>query len=247
MKTQATYGDFDFNNIWIMKNSYPAFKTFNFNFITSISANDVTVNKNKTKTINYTVSPADAVFKRVSYTSTKASIAKVSSEGVVTGVAEGSTTIKLTALDGSGKTKTINVKVTNLALDFGNLNVDEDNYYILKVNPNTRVSAITNEITTSGTVTVKNKAGTTLASSSLITSGSTVNITLSGTTYKYTVVVMGDTTGIGTVKMSSVMKVADYLFDKNVMKEAYYVKAADVTGDGKITMSDVMKLANSLF
>jgi hypothetical protein len=58
---------------------------------------------------------------------------------------------------------------------------------------------------------------------------------------------MGDTTGIGTVKMSSVMKVADYLFDKNVMKEAYYVKAADVTGDGKITMSDVMKLANSLF
>lgn len=247
MKTQATYGDFDFNNIWIMKDSYPAFKTFNVNFITSISANDVTVNKNKTKTINYTVSPADAVFKRVSYTSTKASIAKVSSEGVVTGVAEGSTTIKLTALDGSGKTKTINVKVTNLALDFGNLNVDEDNYYILKVNPNTRVSAITNEITTSGTVTVKNKAGTTLASSSLITSGSTVNITLSGTTYKYTVVVMGDTTGIGTVKMSSVMKVADYLFDKNVMKEAYYVKAADVTGDGKITMSDVMKLANSLF
>ena len=58
---------------------------------------------------------------------------------------------------------------------------------------------------------------------------------------------VGDTTGIGTVKMSSVMKVADYLFDKNVMKEQYYILAADVTEDGKITMSDVMKIANSLF
>ena len=247
MKKQASYDTFDFTNSWKMEDNYPRFKTFDVNFITSITATDVTVNKGKTKVINYSVSPADAVFKKVSFTSSKTSVATVTSDGTVKGVAEGTTTIKLTAMDGSGKTKTINVNVTNLALDFGKLDVDETNYYILNVSPNTKVSTITNEITTTGTIAVKNKSGSTLSSSSLITSGSTVNITLSGTTYKYTVVVMGDTTGIGSVKMSSVMKVADYLFDKNVMKETYYVKAADVTGDGKITMSDVMKLANSLF
>ena len=247
LRTQSTYNQFDFNSVWMMKNNYPAFKTFNVNFITSISASNIIVNKGKTKTINYMVSPADAAFKKVSYTSSNTGIATVSSSGIVRGVAEGSTTITLRALDGSGKTKTINVNVTNLALDFGNLNVDEDNYYILKVRPNTKVSTITNEITTTGSLTVKNKSGTTLSANALITSGSTVNITLSGTTYKYTVVVMGDTTGTGTVKMSSVMKIANYLFDKNVMREAYYIKAADVTEDGKITMSDVMKLANSLF
>lgn len=247
MKTQAAYNTFDFTNTWTMENNYPILKTFDVNMITSIVASNITVNKNKTKTINYTVLPADAAFKKVSFTSSKTSIATVTSDGVVKGVAEGSTTIKLDALDGSGKTKSITVNVTNLALDFGNLTVDDDSMFILNINPNTKVSYLENEITTTGTVTFKNRSGTTLNSSSTITSGSTVNISLNGTTYKYYVIVMGDTTGDGKVTMADVMKVADYMFDKNIMKDSYYVKAADVTKDTKITMSDVMKIADSLF
>ena len=247
LKTSSTYSYFDFTNYWFMKGNYPAFKTFYINFIESIMATDITVNKGYSAQINYSISPSDVYFDNLQFTSSNTAVATVDSNGMVTGVGKGDTTVKIKALDGSDLTKTIRITVTDVSLDFGDLNVDHNSNYILDIQPGTKVNDLLKEITTSGSITVYDKTAKEMLGTANVTTASRVMITISGTTYIYTVVVDGDVNGTGTVKMSSVMKIADYLFDKSVMTEGPYLEAADVTDDGKITMSDVMKVANSLF
>ena len=125
-KNQSTYTKFDFSNVWKMEDSYPVFRRFDVNFITGITASNLSVNKNKYKNISYSITPSDARFKRLQFTSSKTSIATVDSNGRVKGVAEGNTTIKLKTTDGTNISKSITVNVTNIPLDFGSLNVDEE-------------------------------------------------------------------------------------------------------------------------
>ena len=247
LKASGTYAYFDFTNKWFMKGNYPAFKTFYINFIESIMATDITVNKGYSTEIEYSISPSDVYFDNLQFTSSNNSVATVDNNGLVTGVGKGSTTVKIKALDGSDLTKSITVTVTDVELDFGKLNVDHSRNYILGISPGTKVSKLLTEIKTSGSVKVFDKNAKEMSGTANVTTASRVMITISGTTYFYTVVVDGDVNGTGTVKMSSVMKIADYLFDKSVMTDGAYLEAADVTNDGKITMSDVMKVANSLF
>jgi len=76
--------------------------------VTGITASDVTVEVNKTASINATVSPSNATLQKLTYTVADESIATVDAEGVVTGVAVGKTTVTIKA---ENVTKTINVTV----------------------------------------------------------------------------------------------------------------------------------------
>ncbi|MBR6878187.1 MAG: choice-of-anchor J domain-containing protein [Bacteroidales bacterium] len=82
-------------------------------FVESISADDVEVLVDATFTITPTVLPAEAN-QVVTYESADETIATVDENGVVTGVAYGTTTITIAATDGSGVTTTINVNVTRI-------------------------------------------------------------------------------------------------------------------------------------
>ena len=245
-KNQSTYTKFDFSNVWKMEDSYPVFRRFDVNFITGITASNLSVNKNKYKNISYLITPSDARFKRLQFTSSKTSIATVDSNGRVKGVAEGNTTIKLKTTDGTNISKSITVNVTNIPLDFGSLNVDEERNLILKVNPKTKVSSIVNEITTTGTIKVISFQNKVLTDSQYIGTGSSVQITISGTTYYYTVIVTGDVTGSGTVGMGSLTKLANHTFVGGIIKESYFILSGDLNGDGKLSFADVMKLANTM-
>lgn len=245
-KNQSTYTKFDFSNVWKMEDSYPVFRRFDVNFITGITASNLSVNKNKYKNISYSITPSDARFKRLQFTSSKTSIATVDSNGRVKGVAEGNTTIKLKTTDGTNISKSITVNVTNIPLDFGSLNVDEERNLILKVNPKTKVSSIVNEITTTGTIKVISFQNKVLTDSQYIGTGSSVQITISGTTYYYTVIVTGDVTGSGTVGMGSLTKLANHTFVGGIIKESYFILSGDLNGDGKLSFADVMKLANTM-
>ena len=81
--------------------------------VESISADDINVVVGATATITATVLPAEAN-PAVTYTSNDETVATVNENGVVTGVAAGSTTITIAATDGSGVTTTINVTVSNI-------------------------------------------------------------------------------------------------------------------------------------
>lgn len=62
----------------------------------------IRIMQNDTYQLQYTIEPASASVKRVSWSTTDASVAKVDSLGLVTAVAEGEATIRATATDGSG-------------------------------------------------------------------------------------------------------------------------------------------------
>ena len=81
--------------------------------VTSIKLNktSISIYNGKTETLTATVSPSTASNTGVNWTSSNTSIAKVSSSGVVTGVAKGTATITATAKDGSGKSASCSVEV----------------------------------------------------------------------------------------------------------------------------------------
>ena len=76
--------------------------------VESITASDIEVEKSRTVEIGATIAPSTATFPTITYVSDDETIATVDAEGVVTGVAVGSTTITITA---DGVTKIINVTV----------------------------------------------------------------------------------------------------------------------------------------
>jgi len=82
----------------------------------SVDKTSVTLNVNETTTVSATITPANSDNKRVTWTSSKPSVATVSSSGVVTAVAEGSAVITVTTSDG-GYTASCNVTVKNSAPD----------------------------------------------------------------------------------------------------------------------------------
>lgn len=244
LKKSATYSGFDFTNVWNIGSSYPYFKSFYVNKVTALSASALSVNKGSSKTLSVTYTPTSPTFKHVTYSSSNTSVATVSANGVVSGISAGTATITIKSVDGSNITATAKVTVSEVDITFGTLTVDEEKSYIKNVAPSTKVSAITGQIKTFGTVSVVNKSGSTLASTALITTGSKVKITVNGTTYTYIVVVRGDVTGDGKVLMGDVMKAANYTLDSSVMPNDYDRVAGDVTDDGKVRMGDVMKIAN---
>lgn len=88
---------------------------------TAINASDLDVEVTKTAPINAAIVPENATFKDITYTSNDETIATVDAEGVVTGVAIGSTTITIAA-DDITKVITVNVKApvvlpTSITLD----------------------------------------------------------------------------------------------------------------------------------
>ena len=60
---------------------------------------------------------------------------------------------------------------------------------------------------------------------------------------EYKIVLTGDVTGDGLVKMNDVMMIANHLIDNKTLNNEYFY-AADLTNDVKVKMNDLMKLAN---
>ena len=85
--------------------------------VTKITLNktSASIEKGKTVTLTATVSPDNATKKTVKYSTSNEKVAKVSSTGVVTGVAAGSATITCMATDDSGQKATCKITVTNPA------------------------------------------------------------------------------------------------------------------------------------
>ena len=92
----------------------------------SIDQKEVSVKKGSTVKLNATVTPADATVKDVLWTSADTSVATVDSNGNVTGVSSGTTTITATSKEGGYKATckvTVPVPVKGITIDKTNLTV----------------------------------------------------------------------------------------------------------------------------
>ena len=83
----------------------------------TVNPTEIEMNVGATYSIVFTVLPEDATNTAVTFSSADESVATVNENGVVTGVAAGTTTITIAATDGSGVTGTLTVTVTNIDVE----------------------------------------------------------------------------------------------------------------------------------
>ena len=83
--------------------------------VTGVTLNETSLSiaKGNASTLTATIAPSTATNQTVTWKSSNKKIATVDSNGEITGVAKGTVTITCTAKDGSKKSATCKVKVTN--------------------------------------------------------------------------------------------------------------------------------------
>ena len=127
------------------------------------------------------------------------------------------------------------------------IRIDSDNMYFNNIDFNTTSDMILNKIDTTGEVTIKNKDNEVITGNNLIGTGSVVSIKLSKETYDYTVIIHGDVDGDGILKLSDIMKIANYTYkNKNSLTGVFEV-AADFDNNGTHNLQDIMKSAKALY
>ena len=114
--------------IWTVKyyiNSTPVSPVYPTSISLSGSKSSIAIGETSQLTVGYT--PSDTNVKNVTFTSSNENIATVSSEGLITGVAQGSATITATAQKESGTaTATFNITVTPIAVTSVSLNSNSE-------------------------------------------------------------------------------------------------------------------------
>lgn len=102
--------------------------------VTGITLNKTTASvvKGKTLTLTATVTPTNATNKNVTWKSSNTKIATVDGNGKVTTVAAGTATITCTAADGSRKSATCKITVTNPAVKVTKLRMNKTSVDLLK-------------------------------------------------------------------------------------------------------------------
>ena len=95
----------------------------------SLNVSNLTLNVGDTRTLTFTIAPADATDQSVTWTTNNAAVAAISAGGVITGIGAGSTTVRVTTNDGNFFavcTVTVNpttVPVTGIAVSPASLSI----------------------------------------------------------------------------------------------------------------------------
>ena len=139
-----------------------------------LDKNSIRIGVNKTYTLNATVTPTNATNKNVTWSSSDPSIATVNANGVVTGVALGTTVITVTSVADNTKTATCTVNVVPTPVEGVSLNKTSTTLLILNPN-NMPTEQLTATITPANaenknvTWTSSNTAVATVSSTGLVT------------------------------------------------------------------------------
>lgn len=119
--------------------------------------------------------------------------------------------------------------------------------YLYNVEMGTSVESLIDLLEADVGVTVSNKFGEKLSSDDLVSTGDDVLIEFQTFDYKYKLVVPGDVDGDGFIRLSDIMKTANYLYKDKTSLYNSYLFAADYDKNGKYDLSDIMKMANKLY
>ena len=132
----------------------------------------------------------------------------------------------------------------NLTFD-KSLNVDESRHVIYNLPINTKYSYLINKITTSGTITILDKANNQVTTDSLMGTNGTLNIKIGNDTVSYKISVLKDLNGDGRIGTGDVKALYEiYKKDTNSISQLE-IYNGDLNSDGRIGTGDVKALYES--
>ena len=139
-------------------------------------------------------------------------------------------------------------KLVNDYLEFDDdISVDEDNQYLFGISFDTTVNEMLEKIFTSGSITIYDKNMVEITDTNLVGTGSKLVVKTSEKTYEYLFLLSGDVDGDGKLRLSDIMKIANYVYkNKNSLSDVYLL-AADYDKNGSYNLQDIMKVANKVY
>lgn len=211
-------------------------------YVTGILMETTNVNLNSSLTLLPVIQPSNAINKSVTYQVTDTSIAKIEG-GKVIGLKEGSTTLKIIALDGSGINKSVNLIVTNILKSSSRYQINDN--YIINVSENTNYQTFMTNINNSDNKVEIYNTSNAKVTNGIMGTGYKVKKNVNGSIISYDVVVLGDINGDGKIDSADMLVLRRHLMKITELKDSKYI-SADPNKDSKIDSADMLALRRHL-
>lgn len=146
----------------------------------NLSNSTVKLTKGANYALSYTIAPSDAGNKLVSFTSNNPAVATVNSNGQITAISAGTATITCKAKDGSGKTASCKVTVTNPVVKVKKLTLNKKSALLMKGKTLTLKATVTPANATNKKVvyTTSNSSVATVSSKGVVKAKATGIVTI---------------------------------------------------------------------
>ena len=204
---------------------------------------DVPVGNDYQLEIEY--NPENTDYKGMSYVVSDTSILTINSDGLITPLKVGDTTITVTSTRNKALTKTITVHVINPEIETDVYIIDRDIGYVTGMEPYTSIEDfISNFKNEKETLKVYDKTDTDLISDGEIKTRYIIKLVINNTVYdELVLVIKGDISGDGYITVADVNKVKNEISAKIEFDDIDMV-AADINMDSYSTVADVNKIKN---
>ena len=179
---------------------------------------------------------------KVSFKSSDEDILKVDSNGLVTGIKEG--TAKVTATD-EEYNKTDSIEITVNKLNEGESikieNYKEVNGIISNFSRETKLEGFAKNIKVTGNLKVK------VNTNEFIGSGTTVEVYRGDDLIQtYTCKLYGDVNGDGKISVIDYVRIKNHILKYKIISNTLFIDVADVSDDGKIAVLDYVRIKNDI-
>lgn len=235
MKNSSKYIEFDFTNIWEM-NGYPVLKNIIDPTNIILSNTSYTINVGEKIKLDATI-VSNGVNKIAIYSLDNENL-NIDGDYLVAN-SVGNTTVTVSTTNNLIKTftvKVVNVVETN--------EYSLENGYILGIDEKTDYKALLNNLSADKVSLYKNDELVN-DENSIIGTNMKIKVSNGSSELTYVVIVRGDITGDGLVKMNDITTIATYLVEGTGVSKNNLI-AGDVTNDSNVKMNDITTIARYL-
>ena len=218
----------------------------------TLNMTEVSLKALETAELSVEILPATTTNKVVTWKSDNEAIAKVDTNGIVTAIAVGETTITATTTDGSNLSASCKVTViptlaSSITLDKTEVSFKANETVTLTptILPATTTNTVVVWTTTDEKVAIVDAEGVVTAigvGEATITATTTDGSNLSASCAVTVLPTPGDVNNDAVINVTDVMTVASYILGRTV--DVFIFEAADITEDSKINITDIVGIVN---
>lgn len=231
LKLSSTYVNWiDFNDYWeIKEDKLPILKSTNFKYTNFTLSNNYTLNT-RINIYNY-ITPNIEAARNINYRIKDNSIISIDDKGTLIPLSTGTTELFIESYyDGFTTTITLHsVKLNDITSTI--YTIDNTERFIYLTEP-TEVEEFY--------LNIKDNTGKLMLNEIAIENG---KVGTGMMIDNYTIILRGDVTGDGLIRVNDVMKISKYTVEGTGLEERYNLLAADVTNDSLVRVNDVMKIS----